>query len=78
LWKRADESKAVFNGCRDTLGKIEALFVKSKIKIKDYSIKGQVTKCVKWQWKKEDVLELRVALERYNASINLMLQSLSR
>jgi len=31
------------------LGKIEALVVKSKIKTKDYSIKGQVTKCVKWQ-----------------------------
>ena len=77
LRKWADESKVVFNGCRDTLGKIEALVVKSKIKTKDYSIKGQVTKCVKWQWKK-DVLELRVALERYRASINLMLQSLSR
>ncbi len=59
-------------------GKIEALVVKSKIKTKDYSIKGQVTKCVKWQWKKEDVLELRMALESYKASINLMLQSLSR
>jgi hypothetical protein len=78
LRKWADESKVVFNGCRDTLGKIEALVIKSKIKTKDYSIKGQVTKCVKWQWKKEDVLELRVALERYKASINLMLQSLSR
>ncbi|KAH8748050.1 hypothetical protein F5882DRAFT_525468 [Hyaloscypha sp. PMI_1271] len=69
LRKWADESKVVFSGCRDTLGKIEALVVKSKIKTKDYSIKGQVTKCVKWQWKKEDVLELRVALERYKASI---------
>lgn len=43
----------------------------------DYSIKGQVTKCVKWHWKKEDVLELRAELERYKTSINLMLQSLS-
>ncbi|KAH6709410.1 hypothetical protein BKA61DRAFT_579469 [Leptodontidium sp. MPI-SDFR-AT-0119] len=43
LRKWADESKVVFNGCQDTLGKIEALVVKSKIKTKDYSIKGQVT-----------------------------------
>ncbi|KAG4429066.1 hypothetical protein IFR05_015449 [Cadophora sp. M221] len=77
LRKWADESKVVFNGCRDTLGRIETLVVKSKVKTKDYSIKGQVTKCVKWQWKKADVLELRVALEIYKASINLMLQSLS-
>lgn len=77
LRRWADDSKVVLNGCKETLEKIEALVVRAKIKTKS-TIKGQVMKCVKWEWKKEEVVPLRLRLENYKSSISLMLQSLSR
>jgi hypothetical protein len=49
---------------------------KVKIETKSPS-KGQIVKCIKWLWSKKQVVLLTERVEKFKASISLMLEALS-
>lgn len=73
----AKDSKMILDNCCETLEQINRMIQKAKIETKSSS-KGQVMRCMKWLWNKNEVILMRDRLERYKSTISMMLQSLSR
>jgi len=72
----ASDLKLMVVNCSETFSQIESMVEKAKIETKSSS-KGQIVKCITWVWSEKKVNLLREQLERYKASIFLMLETLS-
>jgi hypothetical protein len=72
----ADDSTKMLDRCSETLEQIGVMMVKAKVESKSTS-KGQVIRCMKWVWHKQEVNLLRESLKVYEVTILLMLQAMS-
>jgi hypothetical protein len=63
----------VLDTCREPLGQIESMIKKVKIETKSSS-KGQMVRCMRWLWNKNEVNLLRQRLEQHKSTISMILQ----
>lgn len=73
----AADFETILANCQETFDQIRISLDKAKVKTQS-SANGQLIKCIKWNWKQDDIKLLCDRLGAYKASVMLMLQALNR